>query len=70
MSIHYFWSRLLIAYLARACLGKVGNDVDLLRSSERSDDFTNLENELLDEAGLISWVVLEFTKRVDTNQHA
>lgn len=48
--------------LSRARLGKVGDDVDLLRRSEWTDHFADLERELFGQSCLIVRVVFEFTR--------
>ena len=54
--------------LARPGLGEVGNDVDLLRGGERTDDLPDLEDELLREGSLIVGVISEFTRwRIPAN---
>jgi hypothetical protein len=50
--------------LTRARLGQVRDDVDLLGRRERPDDLAHLEDELLDQAGLICGVVLELASRM------
>ena len=47
--------------LAGARLGQVRDDVDLLGRREGADDLAHLEDELLDEAGLVGGVVAELT---------
>ena len=47
------------AYLPRPRLGQVRDDKDLLRRGEGADDLADLEDELLDERGLVVGVVLE-----------
>jgi hypothetical protein len=48
--------------LARARLGKVVHDVDLLGRREGANDFADLEHELLVQTGLVVRVVLEFAE--------
>ena len=47
--------------LAGARLGQVRDDVDLLGSCERTDDFADLESELFGERGFVVGVVGELT---------
>ena len=47
--------------LARARLGQVGHDEDLLRRREGPDDLAHLQHELLDEVGFVGGVVLELS---------
>lgn len=47
---------------ARARLGKVVDDVDLPGRREGTDDFANLEHELLVQTRLVVWVVLELAE--------
>ncbi len=45
--------------LARASLGQIRDDVDLLGCGEGTDDLADLLNKRLDEAGFVGRVVLE-----------
>ncbi len=47
--------------LARAGLGQVGDNVDLLGRRKGTDDLADLEDELLDKGGFVARVILEFT---------
>ena len=47
-------------HLSRTRLRQIGNDVDTLGCSERSDNLANLEDEFLGEGGFVPGLVLEF----------
>lgn len=57
-----------MAYLSRASLGQVVDDVDLLRGGEGSDDLADLERELLDERTTVGRIVLELTTFPDLSE--
>ena len=46
--------------LARASLGQIGYNINLLRRREGTDNLANLEDEFLGEGGFVSGLVLEF----------
>ena len=48
-------------YLSGTSLGKIRHDIDLLRSSEWSDDFTNLQCEFLGKTSFVTWIECEFS---------
>lgn len=54
-----FW--LDCPYLSGAGLGQVADEINLLGSSEGTNDFADLKGELLEEARLVVGVVLELT---------
>ena len=48
-------------YLSGTSLGKIRHDVNLFRSSEWSDDFTNLQCEFLGKTSFVTWIKREFS---------
>jgi hypothetical protein len=50
------------AYLARARLWQIPDEVDLLRGREWPDDFSHLQDKLLDENAVVILIVLEFSE--------
>lgn len=54
-------NKCVFTYLARACLGEIADDVDLLGGGEGPDDLANLKNEFLNESRLVVRVIGEFT---------
>ena len=48
-------------YLSGTSLGKIRHDIDLFRSSEWSDDFTNLQCEFLGKTSFVTWIKREFS---------
>ena len=50
-------------YLSRSGLRQVGCNIDLLGSSERTNDLADLERKFLDQASLVIRIVFEFAEK-------